>query len=227
MTNRAERGEVARAYSDAKNLVKRRADNAIAHFSLAYVSRYVGLVDQSAQECETALSLDPGDYLFRSCASTLSVLGKPERALDFARLDAGSEWATFQIPNLLLRQGKPQEALKSAKELPAEDLERRFFEACLARGSSEQLDRVAHEVERNARANADPEVKYFYGSFFAFCGEKDMAVRLLKTAIEQNYCAYSALQSDPLLGKLRGTPEFNQLLSSAKDCQNRVLARQY
>lgn len=50
------------------------------------------------------------------------------------------------------------------------------------------------------------------------------ALRSLRNAVEHNYCAYTALQTDPLLAKLRGTPEFNQLLSSAKDCQNRFLA---
>jgi hypothetical protein len=48
---------------------------------------------------------------------------------------------------------------------------------------------------------------------------------MLKTAVEMNFCAYSNLQSDPLLAKLRGTPEFSQLLSTAQECQNRVLAQ--
>ncbi len=58
----------------------------------------------------------------------------------------------------------------------------------------------------------------------SYCGQKDAAVRLLRSAIEQNYCAYTALQTDPLLAKLRGTPEFSELLSAAKDCQNKFLA---
>lgn len=57
----------------------------------------------------------------------------------------------------------------------------------------------------------------------SYCGQKDAAVRLLRNAIEQNYCAYTALQTDPLV-KLRGTPEFSELLSAAKDCQNKFLA---
>jgi hypothetical protein len=48
-------------------------------------------------------------------------------------------------------------------------------------------------------------------------------VRLLKKAVEQNYCAYTALQTDPLLVKLRGIPEFIELLSAAKECQSKFL----
>jgi hypothetical protein len=58
----------------------------------------------------------------------------------------------------------------------------------------------------------------------AFCGEKDKALRLLKSAIEGKYCAYTALQKDPLLAPLRGTPEFTQLLSAAKQCHADFLA---
>jgi hypothetical protein len=46
---------------------------------------------------------------------------------------------------------------------------------------------------------------------------------MLKTAIAQDYCAYSALQSDPLLAELRETAEFGQLLSAGKECQKKFL----
>jgi len=58
----------------------------------------------------------------------------------------------------------------------------------------------------------------------AFCGEEDAALRLLKSVIEAKYCAYTALQKDPLLAPLRVTPEFTQLLSAAKQCQDNFFA---
>jgi hypothetical protein len=62
-----------------------------------------------------------------------------------------------------------------------------------------------------------------FGSLLSYCRQKDAALRLLKSAIEHNYCAYQTLQSDPLLGKLRGTAEFAEVLSAAKDCRDRFL----
>jgi hypothetical protein len=53
------------------------------------------------------------------------------------------------------------------------------------------------------------------------CGKKEVALNMLKSAIAQGYCAYSDLQSDPLLAKVRGTPEFSELLSAARECQKR------
>lgn len=58
-------------------------------------------------------------------------------------------------------------------------------------------------------------------------GRKDAALRPLNYAVEQNYCAYPPLQTEPLLVKLRGTPEFDKLLDFAKQCRNKFLARQY
>jgi hypothetical protein len=49
------------------------------------------------------------------------------------------------------------------------------------------------------------------------------AVSLIKSAIDRNYCTYEALQTDPLLAKFRETGEFRELLSAAKDCQDRVV----
>jgi hypothetical protein len=76
-------------------------------------------------------------------------------------------------------------------------------------------------VEATVSVDPDGENQYFFGSFLAFCGEKDMGVRLMKSAIEKRYCSVTPLQMDPFLVKLRGTPEFGQLVSAANQCQNR------
>ena len=52
ITNRTERGELGDAYAEAAALVKRRPESASAHFALAYVLRYAGLLDESTRECD-------------------------------------------------------------------------------------------------------------------------------------------------------------------------------
>jgi len=228
IANRTERGELAKAYKDAEDFVKRQPKNATAPFVLAYVLRYAGLLDESARECETALSLDPGNYLFRACSQTFGEMGNPERAMDFLRLDAGSEWSNDNRIRFLLRAGKLAEARDAAQKLPSDVGYTKFYKACLDRRSeqspSAELDRVARELEPGLRSNPDPENRYLAASDMAFCGEKDAALRLLKSSIEGRYCAYQALQEDPMLASLRGRPEFTQLLSAAKQCQEKFLA---
>jgi len=41
--------------------------------------------------------------------------------------------------------------------------------------------------------------------------------------VEENYCSYSALLTDPALVNLRGAKEFDDLLDQAKYCQQQLL----
>jgi eukaryotic-like serine/threonine-protein kinase len=223
--NRADRGEIDNAYAEASVLIKRRPDSALAHFTIGYVLRYAGLLEESAHECDIALGLDRGNYQIRSCSWAFIQLGQPQRAMEYVRLDAGSEWAARQTAFILIDQGKLAEARQSIQrtsDLPL--MGRDLLEACLASQQTSLLEKNAQKIEAAALSGVDAEPRYWVGTLLSYCGQKEAAVRLLRSAVEQNYCAYTALQSDPMLVKLRRTPEFSQLLSAAKECQNRFLA---
>jgi hypothetical protein len=102
---------------------------------------------------------------------------------------------------------------------------RDLLQSCLAPQQTSELDKTAQKIEAAALAGVDAEPRYWVGALLSYCGQKEAAVRLLRSAVGQNYCAYTALQSDPMLVKLRGSREFNELLSAAKECQNRFLAQ--
>ncbi len=225
ITNQSDRGNIGPAYAQASALVMRRPDSASAHFVLSYVLRYAGLLDGAARECDAALRLDRGNYQFRSCSWVFARLGQPERAMQFVRLDVGSDWAARQTAFILLGQGKVSEARQSIQRMSDTPLMGHdLLQACVDPQEASRLDESTRKVEAAALAGVDPEPRYVFGSLLSYCGQKDAALRLLKSAIEHNYCAYQTLQSDPLLGKLRGTTEFAEVLSAAKDCQDRFLA---
>jgi len=229
ITNRVERGELGKAYRAAQALVQRRPESAEAHFVMGYVYRYAGMLEESAQECDKALALDPGNYTFRSCAWAFMELGNTKRAADFIRLDAGSEWAAYATPSLLLREGKIDEAREAVKKMPDTPRNHRdLLEGCL--GINPEIhpysyaQELAHVAENTPPAAADAESLYYEGSLFADCGLRPAALHVLQGAVEQNYCAYSNLRFDPMLRKIRQTPGFQQLLVAAKECQDRVRA---
>jgi hypothetical protein len=150
-------------------------------------------------------------------------LGKTDRAADFVRLDEGSEWAAYIMPSILLREGKIAEARQAVKLMPsAPRYHRDLLEACLQLRPASDLDRMAQEAETSLPAEPDPETWYYQGAIFAFCGKKQAALHLLQSAVEQNYCAYSNLLSDPLLAKLRAEPAFDKVLTAASKCQDAV-----
>jgi len=223
INNHVERGELGPAYQQALALVKRRPDSPQAHFTMGYVYRYAGMLEQATSECDTALALDPGNYAFRSCAWAFMELGKTDRAEEYVRLDAGSEWALYVTPSILLREGKVQEAREAVKRMPiAPRYHRDLLETCLGLRPPSELDRIAHEDETSLPTDPDPETWYYQGAILAYCGKKQAALHMLESAVGQNYCAYSNLLSDPLLAKLRTDTEFDRVLTQAARCQEAV-----
>jgi TolB-like protein len=220
IANRVERGELGRAYDAATDLVRRQPQSADAHFALSYVLRYAGMLEQAAQECNTARSLDPGNFNFRSCAWAFLELGQTDRATDFVHLDAGSQWAAWVTPYIQLAAGQAAQARESAKSVPkAPNYHRDLLVACTQAQRPADFDKIVRESESSVMIEPDPEAWYHVGALMAYCGQKEPALRLLKAAVQQNYCAYSALLDDPLLKNLRKETAFDEVLTAGSNCQ--------
>ena len=220
ITNRVERGELGRAYDAATDLVRRRPQSADAHFALSYVLRYAGMLEQSTQECNTARALDPGNFAFRSCAWSFLEMGKTDRAMDFVHLDAGSEWAAWVTPYVYLAEGNmarrgPLRRIWGRPPLITATL----MEACTAAQRPADFAKIVREAESSVMMEPDAEAWYHVGALMAACGQNEPALRLLKAAVQQNYCAYSALLDDPLLKDLRKDTAFNEVLTASSNCQ--------
>jgi TolB-like protein/tetratricopeptide (TPR) repeat protein len=221
ITNRVEQSELAKAYQDAETLVARHPEKADAHFALAYVLRYGGAVEESAHECEAALSLDPGNFMLRSCSFAFDQLGNYPRAMDFLQLDAGSVWASDNIMRHYLRDGNLAQAKDIAekfKDVYAFDFA--AMAACMENRPSADVTSLFREQVARMLADPDPEPRYVVAGDLVLCGQKDLALQLLKSSISGHYCAYTGLQNDSQWAKLRGTPEFAELLSAAKQCRD-------
>jgi hypothetical protein len=164
--------------------------------------------------------LDPGNYQFRSCAFTFDQLGKYERAMDFLQLDAGSEWAVSNVVRHYIRNGD----LSQARETIQKGGYRPFAQmviACMDAPSSANAAKLSRELTTLWLADPDPEVRYEVAPDLLLCGQRELALRLLKSSIVAgHFCAYSGLQHDSVFASLRGTPEFPQLVATAKQCQS-------
>jgi hypothetical protein len=220
ITARVERGDLGRAYDAATDLVRRRPQSADAHFALSYVFRYAGMLEQSIAECNAARQLDPGNFAFRSCAWSFLEMGKTDRAMDFVHIDAGSEWAAWVTPYIYLAEGNVAEAHEAAKNMgTAATYHRQLMEACTAPERPADFAKIVREAESSVMMEPDAEAWFHVGTLMAACGQNEPALRLLKAAVQQNYCAYSALLDDPLLKDLRKDTAFNTVLTAASNCQ--------
>ncbi|HXA86077.1 MAG TPA: protein kinase [Candidatus Dormibacteraeota bacterium] len=219
-------GKLVQAYKEAKTMVESRPQSGFAHFTLSYVLRYASLSKEAAQECETAVRLDPGNYQFRSCSSVFILTGQYQRARDFLRLDAGSEWSNNVEILILLREGKTSEAVERLRKMPESSFFHvRALQACYETPRPPASQQILAQFEKEIFAYRDPEPKYGQATVFYPCMGNAFTARLLKSAIEGGFCAYDNLQFDPILAAFRKTPEYPALLAQAKQCQDRFLAQ--
>jgi hypothetical protein len=147
-------------------------------------------------------------------------MGKTDRAQDFVQLDPGSEWAAWVTPYIDLAEGNLAEARTNAKNMAkAPFYHRDLMEACTATQRPADMAKIDRESESSVMMEPDPEAWYHVGALMAYCGQTEPALRLLKAAVQQNYCAYSALLDDPLLKDLRKETAFNEVLTASSNCQ--------
>jgi serine/threonine protein kinase/tetratricopeptide (TPR) repeat protein len=222
ITDRVEIGDLVNAYKEAKSLVERQPGNVMAHFALSYVLRYGGQIEESARECDIALSLDPGDYQIRSCAIVFEYLGNPARAFDYLRSDAGSEWVLVNVPMVYIRQGKVEEARESAKQVFARSANPTLVRACFTRPAD--AEKQINDALAEALADPDPENRFWAATVMTNCDRKAAALHLIKGSIKDGYCAATALQKDPALESLRDNPEYAHLLADAEQCRDKFVA---
>jgi hypothetical protein len=140
--------------------------------------------------------------------------------MDFVHLDAGSEWAAWVTPYIYLAEGNVSEAHNAAKNMgKAASYHRELMEACTASPHPPDLVKIVRDNESSVMIEPDAENWYHVGALMAACGQNEPSMRLLKAAVQQNYCAYGALLDDPLLKDLRKETAFNQVLTQASNCQ--------
>ena len=225
VAQKAEHGDLESAFDEAQGLLARRPDSSDAHFEMSYVYRYAGLLDQAARECDAALTIDPGNFIFRSCSKVFMYQGNNARAQTFFDLDGNSGWSVRQEMQSALRHKDDAFALALAiiaLESGYKDVE--VVVAHLEHKPPEAIAKIAAREEQDAMDQIDPEEKYETAAMLSTAGETTHAARLLKSAIQTGYCAVPLLDHDALLNNLRGRPDFQQLKSLAADCQQRFVA---
>ena len=222
----SEEGNLNGAYDDISKLLRQRPDSGAVHLVYSYVLWYAGLLDEAAKECEKARSLDAGTTDLASCSNVFMGLNRYDRAREYLQLVSGTEYQIAGEVELLLDEGKYDAALQTLKLLPATVpiYGRQYMEPCLLhRPPSAAEASETRKLNAGMMADDDPGPKYSMGTWYALCGQPELAYPALRRAIAQNYCAYPQMETDPLLAKVRATPEFAEIRASGIACQQRFL----
>ncbi|HEY1402396.1 MAG TPA: hypothetical protein VF953_12460, partial [Terriglobales bacterium] len=138
--------------------------------------------------------------------------------------DEGSEWSNAVMVSVLMREGRMKEAREAAEKMTTNPTwMRELLQACLNKEPKEAVDLLAEQARDRLLSEQDSELKYYQGAVLAQCGEKKIAYAFLGKAVEEKYCAYQALQADPLLAGVQGESEFREIVQSAGECQKKFM----
>jgi DNA-binding winged helix-turn-helix (wHTH) protein/serine/threonine protein kinase/tetratricopeptide (TPR) repeat protein len=221
----AEGGDLAKAIDEARDLIRRRPDNADVHYIMSYALRYAGQWDEAAAECNKAYAIDRHTWNggLRSCAILFAARGDYRRAQDFLDLDPESDVGRALSIATLLREGKDEEAIRLGPPHVPQWASYDMVVACARHAPAAEIARMAAAVT----PSGDPEANYLFAANLAYCGQTTAALALLKRAVESNYCSYPAVDSDVFFAKVRDAPEFAKVRAEAIACQKRFLTRSH
>jgi TolB-like protein len=216
-----EAGNLVEADAKAWELLQRRPDDSRALFTLSYVLRYAGLLDEAAKRCEAARARDPRDSGLRSCSLVYVFLGDYDRALDYTRLDAGSAWAKSVEAQVRVHQRRTADAVAAVQNGANPDI----LAMVTSAGSAAEREAGMARAEASALHDPDPENRYFFAILSANAGRREPALRLLRAAVDGNYLLHEGMDRDPVFASIREDPEFAAIRAESVRRQKEFLAK--
>jgi len=216
----AEHGELLEGYRAASKMLRELPGNEISPFAMSYVLRYTGLEQEAEAQCEIARSFDRQNSAMRSCGVAFLEHGDYDKARVFFNLDADTDWNHALTIDVLLREGKEQEALQIRRPQIGAWTSYDMLLACAAHEPAAEIAALAKRIE----PDDDPESNYFAASHLAYCGQTEAALDLLRRTVKANYCAYPAMDTDPMFASIRTQPDYTEIRAAGKACQANFLA---
>ena len=97
------------------------------------------------------------------------------------------------------------------------------MEPCLEGKRDAALDEAAAAFVQYWQRHEDPEARYAVAPMLSYCGYPEAALTFLQQAVDGNFCAYPALDRDPVWAGLRNDPQFQRIRDDAIACHQQFL----
>jgi len=195
------------------------ADSADAHFSLGYIYRYTGMLEESIQEMELALSIKPREPRFRSIVASCFCAGQYKKALKWIHLDKGSDYAhgwhgiiSYYDSDYSTSQKEFAIALEK-DPYGVFGLLAKIFKGFMENDKGQVLTAIKNA---NKATIIDSENVCFDAMFHAEIEESETSLALLKKAVDAGYFSYPFIKENASFKKLAALPEFKKMLKNIK-----------
>ncbi len=215
----AETARIEKAVEITRQMLEINPNNATAHFSLGYIYRYAGMLNESVQEMEKAVTLDPKNPEFRSIVITYQYVGEYEKAFETSRIYKESAFTLGEQGVTFFRQGKQKQAVEYFDRVIAMEPDglmalwvtgmKAFIEGNIEAG----LDAARKFEQANI---TDVEAWYSFAGNYGLLGDKEGCIRTLQRAVDGGFFNYPVMLTDSFLDSVRDDPEFQRILEMAK-----------
>lgn len=200
--------------------LKINPNDAWLHFSLSYHYRYIGFLEESLQEVEIALKIDPNNPRFRSSIITRMFLGNYDEILETFNLDLDSPFTLNHLGEIAFRAGKNELALEYLGKVVnmKEEISELYFASSLIELIKGNIEKSAeYTLKRELENPADSENFYEIARVYGILNEVEACARALKKSIDRGYLSYPSMQNDMFLDPVREAPEIKNLLQKVKN----------
>jgi serine/threonine protein kinase/tetratricopeptide (TPR) repeat protein len=221
-------GQSDKAIGLLRDALKINPNHADSHFALSYIYRYAGMLKESAQEGELALSLDPNNPRYRSLATTYLYLGDFDRSLETHKLDPDSGWTLARVGQIYLRRGQKERALESFKRAIQKEPESSSgrWAAAMRAAVEGRVEEGLAALGRSKEAGmVDGEQRYHFANVHCLLGDRDGCVAGLQAAVDGGFFNYPFLLKDSFLEPIRTDHRFQRILARAKEKHEAFQAR--
>jgi serine/threonine-protein kinase len=218
------RGEKAQARRTAEQLRQEAPNDVGVHFARGVLARLDGDYDKAMRSLDRMARLNPAERVVVSYnrARLLTYVGRYDEAL--AELDAGAALEpdhplikTFRARALYYR-GEPVKAAEILEQVleqqPQLDGIRPIYATFLSALGWHEEARAQLTDEVIKTANTDHDVAYWLASAYAMEGERELALKWLRRAIELGNENKPWFERDRNWDSLRGDPEYQRIVQS-------------
>jgi len=215
-----ETARIEKAVKFTRQILAINPGNAEAHFSLGYIYRYAGMNNESVQEMEKAMAIDPENPGFRSIVITYIFAGELEKSFESSKLFKQSEYILGYQGAALFRMGREDQAVEYFNRCLSMNPDglQALWVTCMKASIEGNIDLGMEAARQFENVNiVDPEAWYHFAGNYGLLGDRDGCIRALQRAVDGGFFNYPFMLSDSFLDSVRDDEEFLRVLQEARE----------
>jgi len=215
-----ETARIEKAVKFTRQILAINPGNAEAHFSLGYIYRYAGMNNESVQEMEKAMAIDPENPGFRSIVITYIFAGELEKSFESSKLFKQSEYILGYQGAALFRMGRKDQAVEYFNRCLSMNPDglQALWVTCMKASIEGNIDLGMEAARQFENVNiVDPEAWYHFAGNYGLLGDRDGCIRALQRAVDGGFFNYPFMLSDSFLDSVRDDEEFLMVLQEARE----------